>query len=260
MTRSLYAVLESRVAWCGLLSLSDEARKELEFWSTNILEYKAQPIWHSPSAVRVVYSDASSTGYGGYIVEHGHYTAYGQWTAVEASQSSTWRELTAVWRVLQSLASKLSNNRVRWFTDNQNVARILQVGSRQLQLQEVAMMIFSLTVLYQIRLEPEWIPREKNERADYLSRIVDLDDWLLNPVIFAQLDVQWGPHTIDRFADYNNSQLCRFNSRCWNPGSEAVDAFTADWSGENNWWCPPIGLIPRVIRHAQACSAVPTCR
>ena len=79
MTRSLYAVLESRVAWCGLLSLSDEARKELEFWSTNILEYKAQPIWHSPSAVRVVYSDASSTGYGGYIVEHGHYTAYGQW-------------------------------------------------------------------------------------------------------------------------------------------------------------------------------------
>lgn len=258
MTRSLYAVLESRVAWCGLLSLSDEARKELEFWSTNILEYKAQPIWHSPSAVRVVYSDASSTGYGGYIVEHGHYTAYGQWTAVEASQSSTWRELTAVWRVLQSLASKLSNNRVRWFTDNQNVARILQVGSRQLQLQEVAMMIFSLTVLYQIRLEPEWIPREKNERADYLSRIVDLDDWLLNPVIFAQLDVQWGPHTIDRFADYNNSQLCRFNSRCWNPGSEAVDAFTADWSGENNWWCPPIGLIPRVIRHAQACSAYGT--
>ena len=111
---------------------------------------------------------------------------------------------------------------------------------------------------YQIRLEPEWIPREKNERADYLSRIVDLDDWLLNPVIFAQLDVQWGPHTIDRFADYNNSQLCRFNSRCWNPGSEAVDAFTADWSGENNWWCPPIGLIPRVIRHAQACSAYGT--
>ena len=28
-----------------------------------------------------------------------------------------------------------------------------------------------------------------------------------------------------------------------------------DWSGENNWWCPPISLIPRVIRHAQACGA-----
>ena len=25
--------------------------------------------------------------------------------------------------------------------------------------------------------------------------------------------------------------------------------------GENNWLCPPIALIPRVLRHAQACSA-----
>ena len=258
MTRSLYALLESRIAWCGLLALPEEARKELEFWSTNLADYKAQPIWHSPSAVRVVYSDASDTGYGGYVVEHGHYTAHGQWTAPEAVLSSTWRELTAVWRVLQSLASELSSNRVRWFSDNQNVVRILQVGSRRPQLQEVAMKIFSLTIHCQIRLEPEWVPREQNEQADYLSRIIDLNDWLLNPEIFAQLDAQWGPHTIDRFASYENSQLPRFNSCCWNPGSEAVDAFTTDWSGENNWWCPPIALIPRVIRHAQTCSACGT--
>ena len=24
-----------------------------------------------------------------------------------------------------------------------------------------------------------------------------------------------------------------------------------DWGGENNWWCPPIYLIPRVLGHAQ---------
>ena len=53
-----------------------------------------------PSAVRVVYSDASDTGYGGYVVEHGPCVAYGQWTTHEAHQSSTWRELTAVLRVL----------------------------------------------------------------------------------------------------------------------------------------------------------------
>ena len=58
MTRSLYAVLESRQMWCGMLTLSEEARSELEFWSTSLADYKAQPIWHSPSAVRVVYSDA----------------------------------------------------------------------------------------------------------------------------------------------------------------------------------------------------------
>ena len=39
----------------------------------------------------VVYADASDTGYGGHVVEHGDCVAYGQWTEHEAQQSSTWR-------------------------------------------------------------------------------------------------------------------------------------------------------------------------
>ena len=93
------------------------------------------------------------------------------------------------------------------------------------------------------------------ERADFLSRIVDYDDWYINPDVFAWLDLLWGPHTVDRFADYDNCQLPRFNSRCWNPGSKAVYAFTVNWSGENNWWCPPVSLITRVIGHAESCLA-----
>ena len=59
-------------------------------------------------------------------------------------------------------------------------------------------------------------------------------------------------------ADFHNRQILRFNSRCWNPGAEAVDAFTVSWAGQNNWWCPPIALIPRVIGHAKVCKAVGT--
>ena len=65
MTRSLYAVLESRMAWCEVLPLSDEALEELEFWTQSLECYNARPIWHTPSVVRVVYADASETGYGG---------------------------------------------------------------------------------------------------------------------------------------------------------------------------------------------------
>ena len=258
MTRSLYAVLESRVAWCDKLVLSAEAHAELEFWDKCIAEYNAQPIWYSPSAVRIVYSDASDTGYGGYVVEHGPCVATGQWSAEEAKQSSTWRELVAVRNVLQSVMTKLRNMRVRWFTDNQNVARILRVGSRREHLQAIALDVFFLIVHNQIQLEPEWIPRELNEQADYLSRIVDFDDWQLNPEIFSELDGIWGPHTVDRFANNVNTQLARFNSRYWNPGSEAIDAFTVNWAGENNWLCPPVMLIGRVIRHAQVCKAAGT--
>ena len=258
MTRSMYAVLQSRYAWCDRLALTDEAMDELTFWSSSLEDYNAQPIWHSPSAVRFVYSDASETGYGGFVVEHGTCVSHGQWTVAEAGLSSTWRELAAVWLVLLSVAQKLSNYRVRWFTDNQNVVRILQVGSRKPDLHAVALKVFALAIQYQIRLEPEWVPRELNEKADFLSRIVDHDDWFLNPSVFAELDAAWGPHTVDRFADFHNRQMPRFNSRCWNPGAEAVDAFTVHWGLDNNWWCPPVALIPRIIGHARVCEAVGT--
>ena len=190
------------------------------------------------------------TGYGGYMVEHGWHTAHGQWLPQEACQSSTWQELRAVRKVLESLSDKLKNQRVCWFTDNQNVVRILTTGSRKPALQIEALAIFKNSISSQIRIEPEWIPREKNQQADFVSRIIDYDDWSLHPNLFKLLDKAWGPHTIDRFASYFNAQLPRFNSRLWNPGTEAVDAFTCDWHAENNWWCPLVYLVPRVLGHA----------
>eukprot|EP00731_Ephydatia_muelleri_P008531 Em0004g869a len=256
MTRNLYALLDCRKAWCEMLELTPPVRMELDFWANCLPKYNAQPLWHTPSAVRVVYSDASDTGYGGYTVEHGTHVAQGVWTAEEASQSSTWRELVAVSRVLNSIATKLCNTRVRWFSDNQNVIRILQVGSRKPNLQEQALKVFETCIIHQIRLEPEWIPRAQNELADFISRIVDYDDWQISPELFYYLEEAWGPYSLDRFADNFNTQLSRFNSRFACPGSEAVDTFTVHWGGgENNWWCPPPSLVARVVRHAETCKA-----
>ena len=49
--------------------------------------FQGQNIWHTPSAIRVVYSDASDTGYGVYMVEHGCHIAQGQQLPQEAKQS-----------------------------------------------------------------------------------------------------------------------------------------------------------------------------
>jgi len=76
-----------------------------------------------------------------------------------------------------------------------------------------------------------------------------------NPSIFTWLDGLWGPHSVDRFANSVNAHNDRFNTRFWAPGSEAVDTFTCNWGGEDNWLFPPVYLIPRVIRHAQATCA-----
>ena len=43
------------------------------------------------------------------MVEHGLHVAQGNWSPEEAQQRSTWRELVAAGRVLESVASKLGN-------------------------------------------------------------------------------------------------------------------------------------------------------
>ena len=61
------------------------------------------------------------------MVELGPEVAHGQWSEVEASQSSTWRELKAVHQVLCSYALQLKGHTLKWFTDN--VARTVRFGS-----------------------------------------------------------------------------------------------------------------------------------
>ena len=149
MTRSLFAVLNSRTSWWQNLHLTRQARGEVGFWLARISEYNGQNIWPKPSALRIVYSDASATGFGGHTVEHGNLVANGQWSAEEATQSSTWRELRVVRLILESFQGKLANERVRWFTDNQNVVSIVQHGSPKVVLQVEALEIFSCASITQ---------------------------------------------------------------------------------------------------------------
>ena len=188
MTRSLYALLNTRSYWCQALQVTPKAREEVNFWRTQLDLINGREIWHSPSAIRVVYSDASATGYGGYTVEHGGYVAHGAWSIEEMAQSSTWRELKAVRMTLQSLVSKLKNERVKWFSDNQNVVRILEIGSRKPNLQEEALAVFSFASQNLIRTEPQWISCYENQVADYLSHLQDTNDWRIQPLIF------WAPY------------------------------------------------------------------
>jgi hypothetical protein len=169
--------------------------------------------------------------------------------------SSTWRELKAVYNVLQCFAPKLRGHVVKWFSDNQAVVRIVQVGSGKPHLQEGALSIFDVCFKNCIKLEMEWIPRDANEIADYISRIRDFDDWMVSPILFHFLDRMWGPHSVDCFASEQNHQLVRFHSRFWCPGSEAVDTFTVNWWNEVCWLVPPLYLVSRALGHAKACSA-----
>ena len=257
-TRHLYAVVNSRQAWNSWVYLDQKACNELAFWRANIHMVNGQSMWFAASAVRVVYSDASGFAFGGYCVQHANKLVHGSWSPEECTKSSTWREIEAVRRVLEEIAPLLAGLCVKWCSDNQNLVRILQAGSKKEHLQDQAVAIFSICAQYSIRLELTWVPREQNVEADYISKVLEIDDWMLNPQVFEWLESMWGPHTVDRFANSANTQLPRFNSKFWSWGTEAVDAFTCSWGHENNWICPPPNIIPRVIRHMRNCCAAGT--
>ena len=79
MTRDLYALLNTRQSWCEMRPVTDDARSEDHFWLTEISKFNGQNIWVRPSALRVVYTDASQTGYAGYTVQHGCHIVQDQW-------------------------------------------------------------------------------------------------------------------------------------------------------------------------------------
>ena len=150
----------------------------------------------------------------------------GAWNSEEAQQTSSWREAAAVERVLKTNIEFLKNKKVKCFTDNQAVKRIINSGSKKADLQQISLSINECCEQSGIILNPEWIRRTENDIADTLSRTSDSDDWQIQPWVFAYLDKAWGPHSVDRFASNLNMHCTRFNSRFWCPGTEGVDAFS----------------------------------
>lgn len=97
MSGHMYAQIQEQHSWFSKFNLNEAVQEELRFWLQNINSLNGCPMWFRSSAVRIAYSDASNTVYGGFIVELGsHIAAQGSWDTVEAIQSSTMREIVAV--------------------------------------------------------------------------------------------------------------------------------------------------------------------
>ena len=98
--------------------------------------------------------------------------------------SSTWRELTAIVFALGPFLPFLKGSYIKWSSDSQNTCRIIQVGSMRKDLHVIALKIFQFCVDNGIELEIQWIPRTKLDRADFISRIIDVDDWQITTSFF----------------------------------------------------------------------------
>ena len=256
MTKALHRLIECRKGWDAQVVLDSDVLVELKFWREHLQSLNRRPIWRKhmlPS--RVVCSDASAVGCAAFISMNDRPVSHKNWDAIEMKQSSTWRELMCVGHALRSFAHFLKGTCVKWYTVNNGVASIVKSGSNKAHLHKLAMDIFSLSREYEVVIDIEWILRTENEAADYLSKIVDFDDWSVEESYFRAVNSVWGPSTVDCFANSVNAKVSRFYSLFYQPGSLGVDSLAFDWGRENCWLVPPVYLIPRVLLHFLYCQS-----
>ncbi|XP_062603797.1 uncharacterized protein LOC134265592 [Saccostrea cucullata] len=258
-TRYLYYCISSKASWEAQVKISTEALKEIEFWRRNVSTLNENGcsidlVSASDVCHLYLYCDASDVGFGGYFESLNERdenvfmgSVVGNWTEEETIQSSTWRELETVKRVMKSKVNIIENSKLKVISDCKNVSKIMQVGSKKPYLQIIANQIFDTCCENSVRVCNVWKPRNENKRADFLSRVTDMDDWSVRDEVFDIYEKLWGVHTVDRFSTHYNKKCERFNSKYWCPGTEAIDAFTQVWVSENNWLVPPPIFIPRVI-------------
>ena len=65
--------------------------------------------------------------------------AHCNWSEEEILESSTWRELKAVYLALEAFKIDLLNRNIVWFTDNQNIVSIVMNGSKVISLHQIAL-------------------------------------------------------------------------------------------------------------------------
>ena len=164
---------------------------ELEFSKDSLRCLNSRDLFSCNPSFISLYSDASDVACGDDILGKDIF-AHRMFTNAEGARSSTYRELAAILFVVNAMLPFLSSSRVKWFTDNQGAAKIVQVGSMHFELHLLASDIFSFCYNHGINLEIDWVPRSLNDKADNLSKIFDYDGWEIVPEIFQLLDSRWG--------------------------------------------------------------------
>jgi len=240
-------------------------RSELEFWRNISRTHFSEKIWPPPFSADLELScDAGARSWGAVLkgqstVAQGFFPSH----LTHNASSSTLRELHGFFHSLQSFAHALSNKSVQVFTDNSNIVTILEKGSTDLILNDLAIQIISFASSHNIVILPSWVPRAQNQLADSITHLEDFHDWSIHPHIFFVICQRWGKPSIDRFASFSNHILPAFNSLYWCPGSCGIDALAqTDWTEHFSWCNPPFYLIPSVLSllkryHARAVLLIP---
>jgi hypothetical protein len=243
--------------WRKMVRLDERTREDLRRVLRVVREGLGAPLWRPTrlETVRVT-ADASLGQWGGHLdSEYDLDPAGGTFRQHQKGFGIEMKEGIAILLTLESYVKVLRGKCVSLRTDNKWLEAYLRnEGGNGTKNQRALSRLVREIFMWALRndaliVEVQWVPSKLNVLADAMSRIEDAGNWTVARWVFDMAEGWWGPHTIDRMATDTNTKCARFNSWRFCPGTEAVNAFTSSWAGENNWVVPPLALVGLVVRH-----------
>ena len=108
-TKQMCLATESRSGWNHTFRYPAARLKELKFWYSNICSFNCYSFWLPPDTSTAIVSDASDVAFGGFSAPLDGITAAGMFSSDNLGQSSTFRELKAIYYELLSFAHHLTH-------------------------------------------------------------------------------------------------------------------------------------------------------
>ena len=272
--------------WSGTITWTKQANQQLDFWSqvnfrnlhapisADVLGKSAEAQFHrphvgilmDPRSVTMLYQDASEAASGGGIwnpfdAQQGLATLHlYKFSAYEAEQSSTFREIWGILKCLTSL-NPLITKRVLFACDNWSSVSAVKFGSKTRAIQKIAEQIFAWCLKWNIVLWRVWLPRSHHviREADARSRMHIPHDQRSPAQLqeFANrlaLRLWQAPLSFDQAASHAsrisvNGRHLPFNAFCYQPGAAGVDMFDqlTSWRKNINFVYPPQPMLGRLI-------------
>lgn len=231
----------------SVMNITLEMQSCFNWWHLNVYSSVRHIVRKEPTAV--LFSDASKTGWGCYIV-NGPFTK-GLWSQSESSSHINILELTAILLGISSLCSDYQDTHIRVMTDNTTAVNYINHlgGVKSPDCNKVAHKIWLWCVERRIWISAAYIKGTENTIADSLSRKYDdQGEWSLHQAKFNKIFDLYDTIEIDLFASRLNKKCHKFVS--WLPDAEAffIDAFTENWSKFMFYAFPPFALITKCLQ------------
>ena len=174
------------------------------------------------------------------------------------------KEADALLKTLQSVPELLTGHRVDAFVDNMAVLYAWErQKAKDLRLNRIMLQLATECTKLNCDLRLQYIPSAQNP-ADEPSRRTSASDSTLSQKLWENIEVQYGPHTLDLMALDSNAQKDNKGSPLPHytpyplPGSAGVNALAQSLSAKENYYCfPPICMTQSVIKFFQEADTRP---